>query len=44
MEGERDTVGYGIVKTTFDVLEKSEYDIETKLIGDAVVHRKGMAG
>ena len=44
MEGERDTVGYGIVKTTFDILEKSEYDIETKLIGDAVVHRKGMAG
>ena len=44
IEGERDTVGYGIVKTTFDILEKSEYDIETKLIGDAVVHRKGMAG
>lgn len=44
IEGERDTVGYGIVKTTFDILEKSEYDIETKLIGDAVVHRKEMAG
>ena len=44
IEEGKDTMGYGIVKTTFDILEKNEYDIETELIGDAVVHRKGMTG
>ena len=44
MEKGKDTVGYGIVKTTFDILEQNEYDIETELIGDAVVHQKEMAG
>lgn len=44
MEKEKDTTGYGIIKTTFDILEKGEYDIETELIGDAVVHQKEMAG
>lgn len=40
----KDTVGYGIVKTTFDILEQNEYDIETELIGDAAVYQKKMAG
>lgn len=44
MEKGKDTVGYGIVKTTFDILEQNEYDIETELIGDAAVYQKKMAG
>ena len=31
--------GYGIIRTTFDILEKNEY-IETELIGDAIPYAK----
>ena len=34
---------YGIIKTTFDILEKNEY-IETELIGDAVAYEKEIVG
>lgn len=33
---ENDTLPYGIIKTTFDILEQKEYPIETELIGNAV--------
>ena len=36
-------IGYGIIKTTFDILEKNEY-IETELIGDAVAYEKEIVG
>ena len=35
--------GYGIIKTTFDILEKNEY-IETVLIGDALPYGKEQVG
>lgn len=35
--------GYGIVKTTFDILEENEY-IETKLIGDALPYGREQVG
>ena len=43
VQKEKDRIGYGIVKTTFDILEKNEY-IETELIGDAVAYEKQIAG
>lgn len=35
--------GYGVIKTTFDILEKNEY-IETELIGDAIRYEKELVG
>ena len=39
---ENDKIGYGIIKTTFDILEQNEYSIETELVGDAAVYQKKM--
>lgn len=37
LENSRNMEGFGIVKTTFDILEKREYQIETELFGNAIV-------
>lgn len=38
-----DNLGYGIIRTTFDILEKREYIAETELIGDAVTYEKELS-
>lgn len=37
LENNKNTDDFGIVKTTFDILEKREYQIETELFGNAIV-------
>lgn len=43
IEKEEPGDGFGIIRTTFDILEKNEF-IETELIGDAAVYKKEIAG